>query len=175
MKKENKISFWLCKELWIKTQGILNSLQAEKSEFFISELKQKELKPNFSGSEISRDLLAIGSIPMFIIVASRAAIGDHTPYVKEILLAGLFLFIFFIFSISILKIKPQNHLARTIIIYIFTILFYNNKNFTFFASFLLFLVFISVFYLKYSKKSIFTGAIYGLISSALSFYILKIF
>ncbi len=132
---------------------------------------KKENKLNLWLSEISRDSLAIGSIPMFIIVAARASIGEYSIYVEEILLAGLILFLFYIFSVYILKIKPQNHLARTIILYIFTILFYNEKKFTFFASFLLILVLASVLYLKFDKKSVFLGVIYGLISSGASYYI----
>lgn len=118
--------------------------------------------------EIARDSLALGSIPMFIIVAARSTVGSHYTFLYQILLAGLILFILSFF------LKSQNHLARSILLYIFTILFYNDLKFTLFASFLLILILGSVAYLKYPKKQIIFGIINGLISSGISYYIVKI-
>ena len=118
--------------------------------------------------EIARDSLAFGSIPMFIIVAARSTVGSYYVFLYQILLAGLILFILSYFF------KSQNHLARSILLFIFTILFYDDIKYTIFASFLLILIFSSVVYLKYPKKQIIFGIMNGLISSGISYYVLKI-
>jgi len=118
--------------------------------------------------EIARDSLALGSIPMFIIVIARASIGSYYNFVYQILLAGLILAILSLF------ITYQPHIARAIIIFIFMSFFYNDSRFTLFSAGLLVLILISLFYLKYSKKQIFYGVIFGLISSLISFYLIPI-
>ena len=120
-------------------------------------------------NEIARDSLAFGSIPMFIIVAARSTIGSYYNFLNQILLAGFILFLLTFF------LKSQNYLARAIILYIFTILFYNDIKYTIFASFLLPLILISIIYLKYPRKQILFGIINGIISSGISYYLLKIF
>ena len=59
-------------------------------------MKKEVKKTKFKNwlNEIARDSLAIGSIPMFVIVAARASIGNYYTYVYEILFAGLILFFF---------------------------------------------------------------------------------
>ena len=133
---------------------------------------QKTKLKNWS-NEIARDSLAIGSIPMFIIVTARAGIGNYYQYVYEILLAGLILFFFHIFSVYLIKIKSQNHIARAIILFIFTSLLYNDVKFTIFIFFLLIIIFVSLFYLKYNKKQILYGILLGLLSSLVSYLILN--
>jgi len=118
-------------------------------------------------NEVARDSLAIGSIPMYIIVAARSAVGGYYSFVYQILLAGLILFILSLF------LKSQNHIARGLILFAFTSFFYNDKIFTAFAAVLVILVLVSLFYLKYSRKHILTGIIFGELSSLLSYYILK--
>lgn len=132
-------------------------------------MKKEKLKNWLN--EIARDSLAIGSIPMFIIVVARASIGDYYNYVYQILLAGLILFFLHIFLVYSIKIKSQNHIARAIILFIFTSFFYNDKKFTIFATFLLILMLISLFYLKYNKKQILYGILFGLIGSGISYFI----
>ncbi|MBD3252840.1 hypothetical protein GF386_03855 [Candidatus Pacearchaeota archaeon] len=117
--------------------------------------------------ESARDSLAIGSIPMYIIVAARSAVGEYYGFVYQILLAGAILFILSLF------LKSQNHIARGMILFAFTSFFYNDKIFTTFASVILILVLVSLLYLKYNKRHILIGVIFGEISSFLSYYILK--
>ncbi len=117
--------------------------------------------------EAARDTIAIGGIAMFILVLARSAVGEYFIFVYQILLAGLILLILTIF------IKSENHIARAIILYVFTILFYNNIIYTSFATVILILVVISLIYLKYPKKQIILGVINGIISSGISYLVFE--
>ena len=122
-----------------------------------------KLKPFIN--EAARDTIAIGGIAVFILVLARSSTGQYFHTTYQILLAGLILFILTLF------IKSENHLSRAIILYIFTILFYNNPIYTTFATFVLILIVISLIYLKYPKNQITLGIINGVISSGISYYI----
>ena len=117
--------------------------------------------------EFARDTLALGSIPMFIIVLIRSSLGQYFSFVYQILLAGAILFVLSLF------IKSQLHIARATILFIFTSLFYYQKIYTIFALLLIILILISLFYLKYEKKKIFLGILFGLISSGISYYVIN--
>ena len=117
--------------------------------------------------EIARDSLAFGSILMFIIVAARTTLADNYKFLAELIFAGIIILILsFVF-------KSQNHLSRAIVLYIFTVLFYNDNRYTIFASLLMLLILISLFYLKFSKKQILLGALSGLISSGISYFVFE--
>jgi len=117
--------------------------------------------------EIARDSLAFGSILMFIIVAARTTLADNYKFLAELIFAGIIILILsFVF-------KSQNHLSRAIVLYIFTVLFYNDTRYTIFASLLMLLILISLFYLKFSKKQILLGVLSGLISSGISYFVFE--
>ena len=130
--------------------------------------------PNWKNwkKEFARDTLALGSIPMFIIVLARTTVGKYYQITYQILLAALILFLLFLIFKSQ---PPQLHIARAIILFIFTSLFYYQKIYTTFASVLLLLLLISLFYLKYETKKIILGIILGLISSGISWYLISLF
>ena len=111
----------------------------------------------------ARDTIALGGIAIFIMAITRASFSNYWNYIFQMLFAGLILFIFQLF------IKSENHSARAIIIFTFTTLFYNRNVFTYFATFLLILFYISLFYLNYNKKQILIGTILGIISSWISY------
>ncbi len=117
--------------------------------------------------EIARDSLALGSIPMFIIVAARTTLADNYKFLLELAVAGIFILIFSFFF------KSQNHLSRAIVLYIFTVLFYSDNRYTIFATLLMIIILISLFYLKYPKKQILFGVISGLISSGISYFVFE--
>ena len=135
--------------------------------------QKKQVEKNLSSKlrpwldEIARDLLAVGSIPMFILVAARTGVGGYYGYFYQFLFAGLILLILASFF------KSENYLARTIMIYFFTVKYYNDNIFTYFATAVLILVFLSALYLKKPKKQILIGIIFGIISSAVSFFVLN--
>jgi len=131
--------------------------------------KEEESKPKKLINEAARDLIAFGSIPMFIIVAARSSIGGYYNFVYEILIAGAILLILSLFF------KNEYHVGVIIILFIFTNLFYSQKVYTTFAIALLLLFTTAVFYLKYDKKQILKGIIFGLISSGISYWIVNSF
>jgi len=89
-------------------------------------------------------------------------------FVYQILLA---LGISFLLTIFIKNLEAR--IARGIILVFFTILFYNEKIFTIFALVLLILMIASAVYLKIGKKAIALGVLIGVISSAISYYLLN--
>ncbi len=119
--------------------------------------------------ETARDTIAIGGIAMFILVLVRSSVGQYFHFTCQILIAGIILTILNLF------IKSENHTSRAIIIYFFTIPFYNNPLFTIFATIILILIFTSLIYLKYPKKKILLGILNGIISSTLSYLLFNFF
>ena len=117
--------------------------------------------------EIARDSLALGSIPMFIIVAARTTLADNYKFLAELILAGIIILIFSFI------LNSQNHLSRGIVLYIFTVLFYSDTRYTIFTTLLILLVLISTIYLKYNKNQIIRGLILGLISSGISYFVFE--
>jgi len=78
--------------------------------------------------EIARDCLALGSIPFYFIVAVRAVIGKHMLFVYQMIISAIVLFILF------KLIKDSNmHIARSLILIIFTSIFYKDLYYTIYA------------------------------------------
>ena len=115
--------------------------------------------------EISRDLLALGSIPFYFLVVIRAIIGKYNVFVYQILIAAIAIFILYF------VIKDSNlHIARSFTILIFTSLFYKEAIFTTFAFLVWVLLLISAYYIKRKIGSVFRGIIIGVISSLAGYY-----
>lgn len=131
--------------------------------------KEEESKPKKLINEGARDLIAFGSIPMFIIVAARSSVGGYYNFVYEILIAGFILLILSLFF------KNEYHVGVMVILFIFTSLFYSQKVYTTFAIVLLLLFMTAVFYLKYNKKQVLKGIIFGLIGSGIGYYVINNF
>lgn len=118
--------------------------------------------------EIARDTIALGSIPFYSIVIIRAVIGKYAPFVYQLLIA---LVIIFVLS----KLKNANqHIARGIVLVVFSSMFYKDVLYTIFASLLWIGMIFSSFYLKVKGKEIANGAIYGIVSSAISYYLVSL-
>jgi len=116
--------------------------------------------------EVARDTIAIGSVIFYIIVFVRAVIGNFPPFVYQLLIAGFFLFIFSQFFKS-----ANQHMARGIILGTFVTLFYESIIFTVFALFIFVLMIVSLRYLKVKDKAITNGALQGIVSAGLGYYI----
>lgn len=115
--------------------------------------------------EIARDLLALGSIPFYFLVVIRAVIGKYNIFVYQMLIAALAIFIlFFIIKDSDL------HVARSLVAFIFTSLFYKDITYLIFASFIWVLLLVSANYIKRNISSVFRGIIIGIISSMAGYY-----
>lgn len=115
--------------------------------------------------EIARDTIALGSIPFYSIVIVRAVIGRYAPFVYQLLIALAAIFV-------LSKIKSSNqHIARALVLVVFSSLFYKDILYTLFASLLWAIMIFSSLYLKVKAKGIANGALFGAVSTAISYYL----
>ena len=132
---------------------------------------KKEEPKNKVGSwlkETARDALAIGSIAFCFIAIGRATIGVYLDYVYQLLASFMILFL-----LTLFVKKSENHLARGLILVIFTSLFYYELKFTVFAIVLFIIMLASSIYLKIEKKAIAKGLLLGAVSSFIAYYLVK--
>ena len=116
--------------------------------------------------EIARDLVALGSIPFYFLVVIRAIIGKYDIFVYQLLIAAIIIFILnFI-------IKDSNmHIARSLVVLVFTSLFYKEMLYVVFAALVWMLLLISAYYVKRNIKSLLRGIVIGVISSLVGYYV----
>jgi hypothetical protein len=114
--------------------------------------------------EIARDTIALGSIPFYFIVIIRAIIGEYMPFVYQLAIAFLILLIFYWLFKS-----ANQHIARGLVLVVFTSIFYNVMLYTVFAALLWIFMIVSAYYLKPKFKDIAIGVVFGIISTALSY------
>ena len=115
--------------------------------------------------EVARDVLALGSLPFYLIVLARSTIGQYPQFISQlafamiVLLAGYWLF------------KEANqHIARSLVILIFTTLFYQEIGFATAAIVLWFGIVYSAYHLKVPKKQLVYGFILGVLAVAAGHY-----
>ena len=117
--------------------------------------------------EFARDVIALGSIPFFLLVLVRIWILPNPEFLTQFIIAGGgFLLAFFIF-------KQNMYSGLALITLIFTSLHYNDLRFTIFASIAYLVLLFSLFYLKEESKEIFKGILLGIISSGVGYYAIK--
>lgn len=117
--------------------------------------------------EVARDLIAFGGLPFLIITIIRVSTGQ-AYYPMQFIIGSVVFFILRFF----LKADLRSGLA--FVLCVFTSLFYNHTLFTIFAIFIYIGIIASLFYLKHRRNEILTGIILGLISTAISYFIVKI-
>ena len=71
-----------------------------------------------------------------------------------------------------LFIKANLHLARSLVVLVFSILFYNVQKFTIFAGIIWLFLLGSTIYLDQDRKLILNGVFLGAISTIITYYIL---
>ena len=120
--------------------------------------------------EIARDLFAFGSIPFYFLVAIRAIIGNYKPFVNQLAVAAIAIFILWL----IIK-NSDLHIARSLVIVIFTSLFYQAVLYTIFASLVWVLLLVSAYYIKRKIGFVIRGIIIGIVSSLAGYYIAPYF
>lgn len=116
--------------------------------------------------EAARDTLALGGIAFYILVIARALIGPYWSYVYQLFIAFIILFLLTLFIKN-----SENHIARTVVLAFFTILFYNETRFTIFAIAIFFILVVSAGYLKISRAAILKGGLLGAASTLASYYL----
>ncbi len=118
--------------------------------------------------EVARDLIALGSIPFYLIVIIRAIIGEHAIFVYQMLIALIVL------TGLGFVVKADVYVARSFVICVFTSLFYNHSLFTIFAFILWVLLLVSAYCMDVKRNVIIKGIILGIVSSGIAYYLVAL-
>ncbi|MEK6892206.1 MAG: hypothetical protein AABX25_03405 [Nanoarchaeota archaeon] len=115
--------------------------------------------------EFARDLLALGSIPFYLLVVARSAIGNYYAFVYQMVIAAIAVFILYFL------IKDSSlHAARSLVVVVFTSLFYKEAIFTAFAALVWVLLLLAAYYVKRKAGYVVRGVIIGILSSLIGYY-----
>ena len=115
--------------------------------------------------EFARDLLALGSIPFYLLVVARSIIGNYYAFVYQMAIAAMAIFILYFL------IKDSSmHAARSLVIVVFTSFFYKEAVFTAFAALVWVLLVIAAYYVKRKAGYVVRGIIIGILSSLIGYY-----
>ncbi|MFC1753902.1 hypothetical protein ACFL96_11025 [Thermoproteota archaeon] len=120
--------------------------------------------------EVARDALALGSIPFYFIVLVRAVIGQYTPFLVQLIVSFVLLYLLYWILKGVLK-NSNLHIARALIIVVFTSLFYQELIFTVFAVLLWFMLILSAAYLKIKRKEILLGILSGILATVAGYLV----
>ncbi len=116
--------------------------------------------------ESARDLIALGSIPFFILVLVRVVMLGKPTYFWQFAISGLiFLGIWFLTKIDL-------YAGLALIIVVFTNFYYNDILYGVFSILAYLLLLGSLIYLKTNKKQVFFGVLSGGISSLIAYIII---
>ena len=122
------------------------------------------MKFKYSLKEIVRDFIALGSPIFFILVIVRVSLLSNFEYLSQFVIAGILFIVLFFF------IKINMYSGLSLIVLIFTTLYYNNLRFWIFASLAYLGLLVSLIYLKEDKKKIAYGVLLGIISTIISYF-----
>jgi hypothetical protein len=114
--------------------------------------------------EIARDVIALGGLPFYSLVLVRAAIGDYLSFLVQV---GAALPVLYLLS---KVVRGANlHIARALILVVFTSVFYDALPFTVFSTLVWCGMIYALFYLKAGTGEILKGIALGIVSVALSY------
>jgi hypothetical protein len=119
---------------------------------------------DYTKEEIARDLIALGGLPFYSLVLVRAAIGDYLSFLLQVAAALPVLYL-----LSSLVRGANLHIARALILVVFTSIFYDALPFTVFSFLVWGVMIYSLIYLKTDTKAIIKGIALGVVSVALSY------
>jgi len=126
---------------------------------------KKEEKSGNLLRETARDILALGSIPFFLLVIVRVMMLEKPYFPGQFIIAGVIFFILF----AIFKSDIYSGLG--LIMLTFTILFYRDLQFSILAVIIYVLLITSLFYLGKERNMILKGVFFGAISTAISWWL----
>ena len=119
--------------------------------------------------ESARDILALGSLAMGLVLVARSTLGSYFGFAYQVLFSFTILFL-----LSFLVKDYERHLARGVVLMVFIILFYRaDRDITSFAIFLAFLFIVmiaSAIYLEKDKISILKGIIMGILATLAGYF-----
>jgi len=118
--------------------------------------------------EIARDIVALGGIPFYMVIIARATVirSRYPLFIYQLLIAAFVLFI-----LSKIIRKSNLHIARGLILAVFSTVFYKDFIYTIFASMLWICMIFSLSYLKLKNKEIAKGISLGALSTLISYYL----
>ena len=113
--------------------------------------------------EVARDVIALGSIPFYLIVIVRVLILKNPDYLFKFIFAGaLFLLLYAIF-------KSNLHLGFGFILLVFLSLNYEDRLFTIMAIVLYLGMIVSAVHLNIKRSMVVKGVAFGAISTITSY------
>jgi hypothetical protein len=120
--------------------------------------------------EIARDVIALGGVPFYLLVLVRAAIGEYISFLVEVAAA---LPVLYLLSIAV---KGSNlHIARALILVVFTSLFYKALPFTLFSTLVLCGMIYALVRLNKPAGEILKGIAIGAVSVVISYSLTILF
>ncbi len=117
--------------------------------------------------ETARDIVALGSLPFFLLVVARVVILPNQHFLSQFIFAGI------IFFLLMPLFKQNLYSGLGLILLVLVSLYYNNLKFTVFASLLYTGLIISLIYLKTEKQKIIKGVLSGALSTAASYFLVR--
>lgn len=111
--------------------------------------------------EIFRDVVALGGLPFYLLVAARAAIGPYPAFLSQVVIALPVLIL-----LARLVRGSNLHIARALILVVFTSIFYKSPQFTIFAALVWAGMIFSLVRLKVPTEEIVKGIAIGAVSIA---------
>jgi hypothetical protein len=125
----------------------------------------KKESPKWIGT-VARDLVAIGSVPFFILVLVRVYLLNNPEYFSQFVISGaIFLGAFFLF-------KQNIYAGLGLIVLVFTSIYYDNAIFTTFGVIAYVLLLAGLFYLKEDVRRILLGILVGVVGIGASLLVL---
>lgn len=118
----------------------------------------------YAKEEIARDLIALGGLPFYSLVLVRAAIGEYLSFLIQVAAALPVLYL-----LSSLVRGANLHIARALILVVFTSIFYDALPFTVFSTLVWCMMIYSLSYLKVGTREILKGIALGVVSVVISY------
>lgn len=116
--------------------------------------------------EIARDLVALGGLPFYFLVAARAAIGPYPAFLSQVAIALPVLIV------MARLVKGSNlHIARALMLVVFTSIFYESPQFTIFAALVWGCMIFALARLKVPPGEIIRGIAIGAVSGAGGYFL----
>lgn len=116
--------------------------------------------------EIFRDIVALGGLPFYLLVAARAAIGPYPAFLSQVVIALPVLIL-----LARLVRGSNLHIARALILVVFTSIFYKSPQFTIFAALVWAAMIFSLVRLNVSYGEIGNGVALGAVAVAAGYFV----
>lgn len=116
--------------------------------------------------EVARDLVALGGLPFYFLVAARAAIGPYPAFLSQVAIALPVLIV-----LARLVRGSNLHIARALMLVVFTSIFYKSPQFTIFAALVWAGMIFSLAGLKVPAGEIIRGIAVGAASAAVGYFL----